>query len=237
MSSVVEDRPFQCGICDNTYKRKDHLKRHLYMHREMGLHELWGGFDGEENLQLECEDCGKVFTRKDHLKRHERIHQRDRMFECPICGCRFLRNEHLQRHYLVHPAPPPQERTCMECKLLFSSLEALTIHQEKGHIIPPTPPPLILDQSLSSDYSLCRICGQVFTTAHELQTHETIHQSRYPYVCTICGSRFDSPRGLLSHDHSNLSITHLELRIDQLSQQSADLSQQLYELQISQNSS
>ena len=54
---------FTCGICSRTYRRQDHLSRHIKSHRN------------ERNLK--CPDCGKGFNRVDLLNRHHAGHSKN----------------------------------------------------------------------------------------------------------------------------------------------------------------
>lgn len=50
------ERPFTCGRCGSSFRRKEHLVRHERSH------------DGEKLFS--CRICGKAFVRKDYVIRH-----------------------------------------------------------------------------------------------------------------------------------------------------------------------
>jgi len=62
---LKQARPHSCKQCKKTYKRGDHLSRHIRL-----VHE-----DGEVR-EYECEQCNKTFVYAHNLLRHTRIHHR-----------------------------------------------------------------------------------------------------------------------------------------------------------------
>ncbi|KAH6698476.1 fungal-specific transcription factor domain-containing protein [Leptodontidium sp. MPI-SDFR-AT-0119] len=61
MSAPPSDYGHICPICDDSFTRQDHLKRHLHTH--------------EPSKYFTCKYCGKPFGRRDSLIRHERGHE------------------------------------------------------------------------------------------------------------------------------------------------------------------
>lgn len=59
-----EDRPFACEIpfCNRSFKRHEHLKRHLKMH------------SGERPFKCDHAGCTKSFSRSDNLTQHYKTH-------------------------------------------------------------------------------------------------------------------------------------------------------------------
>ncbi|KAL2435296.1 hypothetical protein ABEF95_015245 [Exophiala dermatitidis] len=53
--------PRRCSICEKTFSRLEHLKRHALVH--------------DKTRQFECGTCHKSFVRRDTLQRHETVHQ------------------------------------------------------------------------------------------------------------------------------------------------------------------
>lgn len=81
-----EDRPFVCELCNKSFKRSEHLKRHFIIHTGSKTHV--------------CIQCGKAFSRKDHLTKHLQSHAnrqaKSRKSEQP-----------LQSTALIIQKPPP----------------------------------------------------------------------------------------------------------------------------------
>ena len=57
---------FECEECDQTFKRAEHLRRHMsHVHQDKG--------------SLKCPSCEKGFGRPDNLKRHmKKFHGREK---------------------------------------------------------------------------------------------------------------------------------------------------------------
>ena len=88
------ERPFECEVCQNCFKMKHHLKRHMLIH--------------SDEKPFECEVCQKCFKGKDHIRRHMLVHleldekQCERPFECEVCQKCFKRKDNIRKHMLVH---------------------------------------------------------------------------------------------------------------------------------------
>ncbi|PWY98546.1 hypothetical protein BCV70DRAFT_150949, partial [Testicularia cyperi] len=57
----------QCELCPKTFKRKEHMKRHMASH--------------DSDNRLICRICNASFSRQDALKRHEALHGREGNFD------------------------------------------------------------------------------------------------------------------------------------------------------------
>lgn len=60
--SVTNERRYQCLKCSKSFKRHEHLKRHIITHT------------GEKLFKCDYPFCNKKFSRSDEVKRHYKIH-------------------------------------------------------------------------------------------------------------------------------------------------------------------
>ena len=81
---------YQCNLCDATFNRNYHLKRHLRTKHS------------ETKPSFICDICTYSFSRADTLKAHRKSHFDDvshkSFFQCTICDKTFRRVYHLKRH-------------------------------------------------------------------------------------------------------------------------------------------
>lgn len=71
----INEKPFQCNICNKKFKLKGSLQKHLRIH------------SGEKLFH--CDTCNRNFSQKGHLEEHIRIHSGERPFHCNICDRKF----------------------------------------------------------------------------------------------------------------------------------------------------
>lgn len=73
-----------CTVCNKTFARGNHLRRHMISHSDKKPHC--------------CQICPKSFSRKDHLVQHVKLHSRAQEFQCDICKRPFTRPDQLAKH-------------------------------------------------------------------------------------------------------------------------------------------
>ena len=96
MNLGEETKPsnFKCKLCENTYKYKKDLKRHI-----LTIH---------ENFTIKCDKCGKEFKRKEYLKQHIKLDHNIYFFDTApeyICSCGRFQTSNLtsaQKHATTH---------------------------------------------------------------------------------------------------------------------------------------
>eukprot|EP00064_Thunnus_orientalis_P006660 superscaffoldBa00000703_g6678 len=71
--SHSDEKPFECPICQQRFKRKDRMTYHVRSH------------DGGVHKPYICSVCGKGFSRPDHLSCHvKHVHSSERPFKCQV---------------------------------------------------------------------------------------------------------------------------------------------------------
>ncbi|XP_030053554.1 zinc finger protein 2 homolog [Microcaecilia unicolor] len=164
-----EERPFHCNLCDASFKRHSDFKSHRLVHTE--------------ERPFHCEACGKRFKRSSNLQEHQRIHTGERPYQCACCEKTFKTPYELQRHMLIHCTEKPFK--CSDCSKDFPTSNSLLLHQR---------------QHCDDKPHVCGICGKRFTYGHSLKVHERVHTGDRPFVCPICGKSFKQSNALASHE-------------------------------------
>lgn len=167
--SVIE-RPFQCYVCEKTYKEfnrlRYHLRRHSAEHGDFVCH-LCGGayflyhelarhiYNHHENIRpFKCEECGKCFKLRYQLHVHGRKHSGEKPFNCLICLDKFSTKGALKVHSRVHSGDKPF--ACGYCKKSFSVSSTRRQH-ERTH-------------SGAKPYR-CHLCDRCTTQSGNLKSH------------------------------------------------------------------
>uniref|UniRef100_A0A8C3CKC3 C2H2-type domain-containing protein n=1 Tax=Cairina moschata TaxID=8855 RepID=A0A8C3CKC3_CAIMO len=164
-----EERPFRCDLCEASFKRHSDFKSHRLVHTE--------------ERPFRCELCGKRFKRSSNLQEHRRIHTGERPFHCACCDKSFKTPYELQRHTLTHCTEKPFK--CADCGKDFPTSNALLLHQR---------------QHCDDKPHVCGVCGKKFTYGHSLKVHERVHTGDRPFVCPLCGKGFKQSNALSSHE-------------------------------------
>ncbi|XP_028259738.1 zinc finger protein 271-like [Parambassis ranga] len=196
----IEERPYQCTICIETFVEKEDLEQHCLKHRKlrkerpysctrcdyafctlMELTEHMSSHEGEQPLV--CSDCGKTFLNKNKLEKHLSIHTGERPHLCSICGNGFPSSASLRLHSQIHTGEKPFK--CSQCTKTFSSSSGLRLHSRQHMEVRPS-------------YK-CPECGRTYGRMTELKMHQRYHTGDKPYACTCCSKRFISKDKLNVH--------------------------------------
>ena len=73
----TEDRPHVCDVCNKGFVKREHLTKHLRIHKS-------------DNKRYSCEYCQKAFRDRYELVRHTRRHTGDFPFRCVIALTLFI---------------------------------------------------------------------------------------------------------------------------------------------------
>uniref|UniRef100_A0A8C4QZK5 C2H2-type domain-containing protein n=1 Tax=Eptatretus burgeri TaxID=7764 RepID=A0A8C4QZK5_EPTBU len=104
--SHSDEKPFECPVCRQRFKRKDRMSYHIRTHI------------GSAGKAYTCDWCNKGFSRPDHLTSHVRqVHLQDRPFTCQTCNLGFATQERLKAHATRHQAKVP----CGVCGKLLTA--------------------------------------------------------------------------------------------------------------------
>lgn len=82
-------RPHVCEVCTKTFAKREHLTKHLRIHKS-------------DNKRYSCEYCQKAFRDRYELVRHTRRHTGDFPFRCQECNKGFMRHERYMTHLRWH---------------------------------------------------------------------------------------------------------------------------------------
>ncbi|KAL1266375.1 hypothetical protein QQF64_002050 [Cirrhinus molitorella] len=106
--SHSDEKPFECHICQQRFKRKDRMTYHVRSH------------DGGVHKPYVCSVCGKGFSRPDHLSCHvKHVHSSERPFKCQVTACTsaFATKDRLRSHMIRHEG----KVTCNVCGKMLSA--------------------------------------------------------------------------------------------------------------------
>lgn len=177
-----EGRPYKCGQCFKTFRKKVHLNQHCRIH------------SGEKPYG--CEFCEKRFTQLSHLWQHRRRHTGERPYKCDIgtCDKSFTQLSNLQSHLRTHgnqsmsSSPPstlqPQQQQqqtnpmlqqtmphkCGKCLKAFNSKEELQSHVVSKHSGAGR-------NNNPNKRHYCELCRKRFATEGVITKHIYTHQA------------------------------------------------------------
>ncbi|KAL0908937.1 hypothetical protein M5K25_023451 [Dendrobium thyrsiflorum] len=195
MKSHSVERPFACPVkdCYFSYRRKDHLNRHLLKH---------------QGKVFDCpvQDCNRAFAFQGNLKRHlKEIHDDDSPCEAekqhtceePGCGKIFKFASRLKKHQDSHLKVEFLEIFCGEplCMKPFTNSECLKAHIQSCH-----------------KYVKCEVCGAQ-QLRKNFKRHQRTHEgviSKERIKCSFqgCEQSFSKKSNLNKH----VKAVHEELR-------------------------
>lgn len=144
--SHTGEKPYKCGHCELAFARRDHLKKHIITHT------------GEKPYK--CTICSSAFTRSDHLNKHKRIHTGEKLWNCTFCSTSFTHSDQLKKHLMTHMQGKPHK--CNLCPSAFSRSDHLNKHKRTVH-------------ANTAKSLVCEVCDATFTLSDNLEEHRLIH--------------------------------------------------------------
>jgi uncharacterized C2H2 Zn-finger protein len=188
-------RPFDCEKCDQKFRRRGHLLRHIQT-----VHEQLKSF--------KCETCQSTFTQKRNFVNHQlKVHQTTEvkidLLKCKVCSLVFPTTTSLFRHVTIKRCVPkvlPKDLLQCFCGVIFKKRRNLETHIQAIH-------------KVKSPF-ICKICNNRFSNKQHLQRHQTklvkcVKQMpkdlpklvERPFVCEKCDKKFPRRGHLLRHIH------------------------------------
>nr|VDC88419.1 unnamed protein product [Brassica rapa] len=197
-ASVTLKRPFECYVddCTSSYRRKDHLNRHLLTHKG-------------KLFKCPVENCKSEFSVHGNISRHvKKFHnshhsesstgQKKLVCKEKGCGKAFKYPSQLQKHQDSHVKLDSIEAFCSEpgCMKYFTNEECLKAHIRSYH-----------------QHINCEICGSKHLKKNikrHLRTHEEDSSSPGEFKCEVegCSSTFSKASNLRKH----LKAVHEDIR-------------------------
>ncbi|XP_052860414.1 zinc finger protein 883-like isoform X1 [Anopheles cruzii] len=216
-SAKIPSRPYQCKICNKSFKTLSTLIHHKNIHTNERRYECPhcpSKFSNSCNLKTHirfhtgerpyvCKVCDKAFYTSSHLKTHAKIHNKDDQHQCSYCPARFAQPGSLTIHIRKHTGERPF--MCEICAAKFKHSTTLKTHIRRAH------------ESIPSKPVECNICNKVLSSPSSLYSHKKTHQSsstklkthageeksNKPAKCNICNKVFGSLRSLWGHMKSH----------------------------------
>ncbi|GLT24986.1 hypothetical protein SLA2020_001450 [Shorea laevis] len=227
MQSHSLERPFICSVADclASYRRKDHLNRHLLQHQG-------------QLFKCPIEGCGQEFAFQGNIKRHvKELHNKDspahdvvrqKQHVCQETGCGkvFKYASKLRKHEDSHVKLDSVEAFCSEpdCMKYFTNEQCLRAHVKSCHshitceicgtkqLRKNFKRHLLSHESRTpSERIKCDFegCLHTFSTKSNLRQHvKAVHQELRPFVCGFsgCGMRFSYKHVRDNHEKSGIHV-------------------------------
>ncbi|XP_061724500.1 zinc finger protein 721-like [Cydia pomonella] len=181
--SVAVDT-YMCDLCDQLFKKKHSLIRHVKAHQRADP-EMLPRHSSKKVFY--CDICQKQFFQSGHFNRHIRTHTGTKPHVCNICKKEFVRMDCLEIHKRIHTGQKPY--SCKFCEKKFTQRHNLTRHVrihtgEKPYV--------------------CDICSKRCTQSGDLKTHKQSHGIDEKYACHLCNKRFKWKSTLNKHRRSHV---------------------------------
>ncbi|KAL5556809.1 hypothetical protein UlMin_039045 [Ulmus minor] len=227
MQSHSLERPYVCSVedCHSSYRRKDHLTRHLLQHQG-------------KLFKCPIENCNREFSFQGNMKRHvKELHDEDnpssnifcqKQYVCPESGCGkvFRFASKLRKHEESHVKLDSVEAICAEpdCLKVFTNEQCLKAHIQSCHAYVTCE--ICRTKQLRKNIkrhlrthegneSIERVkcnykgCSCTFSNNSNLKQHvKAVHLKCKPFACgfTGCGMRFSYKHVRDNHEKTGAHV-------------------------------
>ena len=172
-----EDKPYQCGYCQSTFRDNGAVNRHV-----SSVHE------GKKPFQ--CDVCTKSYSQKAHLLGHvAAVHEGKKPYKCNLCEKSYAYKNLLTAHVqTIHEGVKPFK--CPICPAGFVQKRVLQAHIDSVH----------LGKKVKKERFTCDQCSSDFSTKKNLEVHVlTVHEGIKPFECSVCDQSFATKSNLKQH--------------------------------------
>lgn len=224
-SSSAAKALLKCDHCDQTFRFKSLLMRHLVSHT--GLQPYVCVHCGERFKSLaictqhesSCQRVSKVDEAKSEPESEKQSvdvpkAEGDKKYNCRFCTRTFMKARNLRRHILTHNEVNPYR--CKACNSCFSRYDHLKVHQthckRDGTRLEVCIPKISLDDvgkgwqtkysfetSKKQDTFECQFCSKSFSSQSILSRHNSVFHLAGSFKCFGCGSSFMHQSSLRKH--------------------------------------
>lgn len=170
----------------------------------------------DDNIPTPCDQCDRVFPNSRLLSRHKRhTHVPEALkVQCPYCVAKFGRRHNMYAHMRTHHKDKPIEEhitqqrkfprqyACEQCDGTYTSKYYLLAHMKIKHN-PDSAPKKPERIILPKKRFLCTLCGSKFDTQSNLDVHIRRHTGEKPYKCDLCERAFYRPCDVQAHRRSH----------------------------------
>lgn len=209
--SHSSEQQYQCTVCDQGFKRKNALSKHMRIFHP----------DGPDSIVC---SCGKVFASRELMEKHKENSGQHRLLVCGECGVLYKTQASLDSHLMLHRENQAISEsaawpyTCHTCQERFSSRASLSNHTKDFHSTSVFQCPecnkscktqkllhlhRLRRHTVGNREFLCPLCSKAFHVLKDLRRHMQTHNPAGARECPVCHSKFKTDSTLRSHMKSH----------------------------------
>ena len=190
-----------CSVCDELFCSYTKLRKHERHHIEI--------------CSMLCFLCGKAYDKVGTLKVHAKSHHKRGEYACTLCKKLYTNPRELQDHVCSYV--PEGSEKCFLCGCVTNPHTITTkFHMHQSHTCRRKVKCLLCGQGFTTEHQLivhakqhaasqsskCSLCGKEFCLPEELENHMDVHAGKAPHVCPVCGEGFSSWSDLQNHNYT-----------------------------------